>query len=279
METKLNRLRTMLAGLGPEGVCAAFSGGTDSSLLLTVLSELRAQTPFPLLAVIFTTAFQTAEETLSAQSLAEELGVPTETVSFDVLSDPVLRMNPPDRCYHCKRRLFSEMKRIADARALKHLVDGTNADDTKVYRPGRKALEELGVLSPLAICGFTKDEVRSAARELLVPTAEKPSSPCLATRFPYGTELTDEALRRVEHGETYLHNLGLGTVRLRVHGPCARLETDEEGFRTVAERRAKIASELRRIGFAYTALDLEGFRSGSMDEPLPADGKEKPAGA
>ena len=279
METKLNQLRTMLAGLAPEGVCAAFSGGTDSSLLLTVLSELRMQTPFPLLAVIFTTAFQTAEETVSAQSLAEELGVPVETVSFDVLSDPVLRTNPKDRCYHCKHRLFAEMKRIADARGLKHLMDGTNADDTKVYRPGRKALEELGVLSPLAICGFTKDEVRSAARELLIPTAEKPSSPCLATRFPYGTELTDEALRRVEHGETYLHNLGLGTVRLRVQGSCARLETDEEGFRTVAERRDKIACELRRIGFAYAALDLEGFRSGSMDEPPPADGKEKPAGA
>ena len=279
METKLNQLRTMLAGLGPEGICAAFSGGTDSSLLLTVLCELRAQTPFPLLAVIFTTAFQTAEETVSAESLAAELGVQTETVSYDVLADPVLRTNPKDRCYHCKRRLFAEMKRIADACGLKYLMDGTNADDTKVYRPGRKALEELGVLSPLAICGFTKDEVRSAARELLVPTAGKPSSPCLATRFPYGTELTDEALRRVEHGETYLHNLGLGTVRLRVHGACARLETDEGGFRTVAEHRAKIALELRRIGFAYAALDLEGFRSGSMDEPLPDDGKEKPAGA
>ena len=279
METKLNRLRTMLAGLAPDGICAAFSGGTDSSLLLTVLSELRAQTPYPLLAVIFTTAFQTAEETLSAQSLSEELGVPAETVSSDVLSDPVLRMNPADRCYHCKRRLFAEMRRIADARGLKHLMDGTNADDTKVYRPGRKALEELGVLSPLATCGFTKDEVRATARELLVPTAEKPSSPCLATRFPYGTELTDEALRRVERGEAYLHNLGLGTVRLRVHGPCARLETDEEGFRTVSERRAAIAGELRRIGFAYAALDLEGFRSGSMDESLPVDGKEKPAGA
>ena len=279
METKLIQLRTMLAGLGPDGICAAFSGGTDSSLLLTVLSELRAQAPYPLLAVIFTTAFQTAEETVSAQSLADELGVPVETVSFDVLADPVLRTNPKDRCYHCKRRLFTEMKRIADARGLKHLMDGTNADDTKVYRPGRKALEELGVLSPLAICGFTKDEVRRAARELLVPTAEKPSSPCLATRFPYGTELTDEALRRVEHGETYLRNIGLGTVRLRVHGACARLETDVEGFRTVAEHRDRIASELRRIGFAYAALDLEGFRSGSMDEPPPAEDKEKPAGA
>ncbi|MDD6337367.1 MAG: ATP-dependent sacrificial sulfur transferase LarE [Lentisphaeria bacterium] len=279
MKTKLNQLRTMLSGLAPEGICAAFSGGTDSSLLLTVLSELQAQTPYPLLAVIFTTTFQTAEETVSAQSLAEELAVPVETVPYDVLADPVLRRNPKDRCYQCKRRLFAEMKRIAEARGLKHLMDGTNADDTKVYRPGRKALEELGVLSPLAICGFTKDEVRSAARELLVPTAEKPSSPCLATRFPYGTELTDDALRRVERGETYLRNLGLGTVRLRVHGPCARLETDAEGFRTVAEHRTKIASELRRIGFGYAALDLEGFRSGSMDEPQPADGKEKPAGA
>ena len=279
MKTKLNDLRTMLSGLSGDGICAAFSGGADSALLLTVLSELRTQSPYPLLAVVFTTAFQTEEETRSALALASELGVPTETATFNVLSDPVLRQNPADRCYHCKRRLFTEMKRIAEAHGLKHLMDGTNADDTKVYRPGRKALEELGVLSPLAICGFTKEEIRSASRELLIPTADKPSSPCLATRFPYGTALTDEALRRVERGEGYLRGLGLGTVRLRVHGPCARLETDPEGFRTVCDRRYEIGFELRRIGFAYASLDLEGFRSGSMDEPLTDDGKEKPAGA
>ena len=279
MKTKLSNLRAMLSGLSGDGICAAFSGGTDSTLLLTVLSELRSQSSYPLLAVVFTTAFQTAEETDSALSLAAALGVPTETVTYDVLSDPVLRTNPPDRCYHCKRRLFSEMKRIAEGRGLKHLVDGTNADDTKVYRPGRKALEELGVLSPLALCGFTKEEVRSAARELLIPVADKPSSPCLATRFPYGSEMTDEALRRVERAEGYLKRLGLKTVRLRVHGPCARLETDEEGFKTVSGKRFEIGFELRSLGFAYSALDLEGFRSGSMDEPLSAQKKEKPAGA
>ena len=277
MKTKLNELRAMLSGLSCDGICTAFSGGTDSSLLLTVLSELRVQSPFPLLAVIFTTAFQTAEETRSAQALAAELGVPAEVVTFDVLSDPVIRMNPADRCYHCKRRLFTEMRRIAEARGLKYLTDGTNADDTKVYRPGRKALEELGVVSPLASCGFTKEDVRSAARELLVPTADKPSSPCLATRFPYGTELTDEALRRVERGEEYLRGIGLRTVRLRVHGPCARLETDREGYRLVSEKRFEIGFELRDLGFAYSALDLEGFRSGSMDEPLVTE-TEKPAG-
>ena len=269
MKDKLSELRRMLEDLSADGVCAAFSGGVDSSLLLTVLSEISARKQFPLLAVVFATAFHTAEETASAMKQAEELGVPAELVERDVLSDPVLRGNPKDRCYHCKRALFSEMKRIAEAHGIRNLVDGTNADDTKVYRPGRKALEELGVLSPLALCGFTKDEIRAAARELLVPVADKPSMPCLATRFPYGTPLTDDALRKVERGEAYLHEIGLNVVRLRVHGNVARIETDTDGFELAAARRFEIAFELRRLGFPYASLDLEGFRSGSMDESLP----------
>ena len=269
MENKLNELRRMLDELSSGGVCEAFSGGVDSALLLTVLSELRARKPFPLLAVVFSTAFHTAEETASAVKQAEELGVPVELVERDVLSDPVLRQNPKDRCYHCKRSLFSEMKRIAAARGIGNLVDGTNADDTRVYRPGRKALGELGVLSPLALCGFTKDEIRAAARELLIPVADKPSAPCLATRFPYGTAMTEEALRNVERGEECLRGFGLKVVRLRVHGDVARIETDAEGYELASARRFEIAFALRReAGFAYVTLDVEGFRSGSMDEPL-----------
>lgn len=269
MENKLNELRRMLEELSSGGVCEAFSGGVDSALLLTVLSELRARKPFPLLAVVFATAFHTADETASAVKQAEELGVPVELVERDVLSDPVLRQNPKDRCYHCKRSLFSEMKRIAADRGIGNLVDGTNADDMRTYRPGRKALEELGVLSPLALCGFTKDEIRAAARELLIPVADKPSMPCLATRFPYGTAMTDEALRNVERGEECLRGFGLKVVRLRVHGDVARIETDAEGFELASARRFEIAFALRReAGFAYVALDMEGFRSGSMDEPL-----------
>jgi len=270
MKDKLNELRRMLENLSADGVCAAFSGGVDSSLLLTVLSEIYARKPFPLLAVVFATAFHTAEETASAMKQAEELGVPAERVERDVLSDPVLRENPKDRCYHCKRSLFSEMKRIAEAHGIRNLVDGTNADDMQVYRPGRKALEELGVLSPLAVCGFTKDEIRAAARELLIPVADKPSTPCLATRFPYGTVLTDEALRRVERGEAVLREFGLKVVRLRVHGDVARIETDPDGFELASARRFEIAFALRKEGFPYVTLDLEGFRSGSMDEPLLA---------
>ena len=268
MKSKLNGLRRMLEDLSADGVCAAFSGGVDSALLLTVLSEIYARKPFPLLAVVFATAFHTAEETASAMKQAEELGVPAKLVERDVLSDPVLRENPKDRCYHCKRALFSEMKRIAEARGIRTLVDGTNADDTRVYRPGRKALEELGVLSPLALCGFTKDEIRAAARELLIPVADKPSTPCLATRFPYGSALTDDALRRVERGEAVLREFGLKVVRLRVHGDVARIETDAEGFELAAANRFEIAFALRKEGFPYVALDMEGFRSGSMDEPL-----------
>jgi len=275
MKNKLNELRQMLGRLGEDGgVCAAFSGGVDSALLLTVLSELHERKAFPLLAVVFSTAFHTADETASAMKLAEELGVPAELVERDVLSDPVLRENPEDRCYHCKRTLFSEMKRIAAGHGIRNLVDGTNADDTQVYRPGRKALEELGVLSPLALCGFTKAEIRAAARELLVPVADKPSTPCLATRFPYGTVMTDEALRNVERGEDCLRGFGMKVVRLRLHGNVARIETDAEGFELASARRFEIAFALRQIGFPYAALDMEGFRSGSMDEPLLMNAKK-----
>ena len=264
----------MLEDLSSGGVCEAFSGGVDSALLLTVLSELRARKPFPLLAVTFSTAFHTADEIASAVKQAEELGVPVELVEQDVLSDPVLRRNPKERCYLCKRRLFSEMKRIAASRGIENLVDGTNADDTQVYRPGRKALEELGVLSPLALCGFTKDEIRAAARELLIPVADKPSTPCLATRFPYGTEMTEDALRNVERGEAILRDFGMKVVRLRAHGGVARIETDAEGFELASAKRFEIAFALRKeAGFSYVALDLEGFRSGSMDEPLLNRGK------
>ena len=268
MKNKLNELRQMLEELSADGVCAAFSGGVDSTLLLTVLSEICARKAFPLLAVVFSTAFHTAEETADAMRQAAELGVPAELVKRDVLSDPVLRGNPKDRCYHCKRTLFSEMKRIADARGIRNLVDGTNADDTQVYRPGRKALEELGVLSPLALCGFTKSEIRAAARELLIPVADKPSTPCLATRFPYGTVMTDEALRRVERGEAVLREFGMNVVRLRLHGDVARIETDPAGFELASAKRFEIAFALRQAGFPYAAIDLEGFRSGSMDEPF-----------
>ena len=268
MKNKLNELRRLLEELSADGICEAFSGGVDSALLLTVLSEIHARNPFPLLAVVFATPFHTAEETASAMKQAEELGVPAELVERDVLSDPVLRENPKDRCYHCKHNLFTEMKRIAEAHGIKNLMDGTNADDTRAYRPGRKALEELGVLSPLAACGFTKDEIRAAARELLIPVADKPSTPCLATRFPYGTAMTDEALRRVERGEAVLREFGLKVVRLRVHGNVARIETDPEGFELAVAKRFEIAFALRGEGFPYASLDLEGFRSGSMDEPF-----------
>ena len=130
------------------------------------------------------------------------------------------------------------------------------------------------MLSPLALCGFTKDEIRAAARDLLIPVAGKPSTPCLATRFPYGTTMTEEALRRVERGEACLRDFGLKVVRLRVHGGVARIETDAEGFELVAAKRFEIAFALRKEGFPYAALDLEGFRSGSMDEPFLLKTKE-----
>ena len=252
------------------GVALAFSGGVDSTLLLHALLRQQKHAFFPLAAYYFHTPLHTEEETQAAIRTAKEAGAELVEMRFNPLELPVLRFNPKERCYHCKGRLFSQMKEDADARGLRVIMDGTHADDHKQYRPGLRALRELGVLSPLAAAGMSKAEVRALAAAWGLPCSQKPSAPCLATRFDYGAELTAEAVRRVEAGEAVLHRLYPNrSLRLRVHGDLARLELPTELLPQAAVDADGLVRELRALGFRHITLDLQGFRSGSMDEPLP----------
>ena len=254
---RIDELKRNLRLLAPHGIALAFSGGVDSTFLLSVLKELHDETPFPLLALTMHTVFQPDDETEAAKRQTAEFGVEAEVFTCDPLALPEVRSNPPDRCCWCKRKIFRTFLDVCRARRIAHLLDGTNADDGHAYRPGRRALKELGVLSPLASLGFTKQEIRELSAERGLPTATKPSMPCLATRFEYGAELTPERIAQVGRGEAFLRTLLPETadLRLRVQG----------------QNRAAIAETLHGLGFEFVTLDLEGYRSGCYDKNLTTE--------
>lgn len=262
---KQEKLAVYLRDIGRHGVLLALSGGVDSALLLDMLAEAAAEEGFPLRAATFSSPLQPETDASAARELAERHGVPHRVVRIDLLADPILRQNPRDRCYLCKKRLFETLKKIAAEENLGLIADGTNADDLGQYRPGLRALRELNIISPLAELGMTKAEIRALAERRGVPVAHRPSSPCLATRLPYGDELTAEILGQIDAGERFLKSAGFDVVRLRRHGSVARVEIPEKDFARFLEQRAGIAAELKRQGFSHVTLDLEGFRSGSMD--------------
>jgi len=185
------------------------------------------------------------------------------------LADPSFAANTSDRCYHCKIELFGLLSRIAEVEGLDHVADGSNVDDLSDHRPGRRAAAELNVVSPLAEVGMTKSDIRELACELGLPNWDKPSMACLASRFPYGERITDEGLARVANAEMALKALGLGQFRVRAHGPVARIEVAPETLDDAWSRRHEVARVVRDAGFAYASLDLEGYRTGSMNELLP----------
>ena len=270
LQNKYAELRRMLRELGD--VAVAFSGGCDSTLLAKVAHDELGER---MMAV--TLAGRAAPERVlrDAAAWAQTEGIRHELVSFDELSIPEFAANTPDRCYHCKKALFSAMAQRAALAGFTTLADGTNVDDEGDYRPGMRALAELGVVSPLRLAGFTKAEVRELSRELELPTWNLPAAACLASRFAYGEPITAEKLARVERAEDYLHGLGLGQLRVRAHGSAgelARIEVDAEHIAGLAEpdQREAVVSELRALGFTYVCLDLTGFRSGAMNETLRA---------
>lgn len=266
METRLAEfLRSHCTG----GVALAFSGGVDSALLLHALIRLRREKDFPLAAFFFRTPFQTSQESQESLSLATQEGCEYEQIDINPLHLPELRKNPPERCYICKRALFTALVARARERGLGAVMDGTNADDLKQYRPGLRALRELGVMSPLAETGMSKGDVRALARRWGLPCASRPSAPCLATRFEYGAALTPEKLERAARGEEMLHRFFPDEpLRLRAHGELARIELPLHLLPRAAQQAEAISSSLREIGFSYVTLDLEGLRSGSMDISL-----------
>lgn len=262
------RLTETLNEFRNTGAYLAFSGGVDSALLLALC--VREQ--IPVTAVTFQTTLHPRCDLENAQAVAQKLGVRHVVLEIDEMTVPEILKNPPDRCYHCKKHLFRTLRDLAAAEGCPIVLDGTNADDLTQYRPGLRALRELGIRSPLAECGVTKTEVRTMAAELGLPTASRPSSPCLATRLPYYTRITPELLRKIEAGEDFLKGLGFPVVRLRTHpekdGLLARIEIPPEQFPALLARQEEVSAFLREQGFARVTLDLEGFRSGSYDRGL-----------
>lgn len=248
------------------GVALAYSGGIDSAVLLAALATLRHESDFPCVALTLSTPLQRCAEVDEARVLAEGLGVPWQKVEANPLAEPAVATNAPDRCYACKRLIMARLREVAQGFTL--LIDGTNADDRRATnRPGLRALDELGVRSPLVELGLTKATVRALARELDLPAPDRPATPCLATRFPYGTPLTEARLRRIETAENCLRALlpTIRDLRLRDHGDLARIEVPAADFPLVLDRREAILTALRPLGYRFVTLDLASFRSGSFD--------------
>lgn len=265
VEKKLVHLKEVLSSL--ESACVAFSGGVDSTFLLSMAKEVLGNN---VIAVTATSPTYPEHELKEARALAESLNVRHIVISSNELEIPGFSENRPDRCYYCKNDLFGKLREVADALALRHIVDGSNYDDVKDYRPGRKAAGERGVRSPLIEAKLTKDNIRFISHRRGLKTWNKPSLACLSSRIPYGVTITEEKLRKIEAAEQQLKNLGFTQFRVRYHDSIARLEfiSEEMGLLSNFELRKKISSALKIVGFKYVTVDLEGYRSGSMNEVL-----------
>jgi len=249
---------------GVDRACVALSGGVDSSLVLAV--AVRALGPTRVVAFTAGSPTFPDEELAVAKAVAEDLGVVHVVAATHELDDPRVVANSRERCYHCKAGLLDEMARVAAKHGCTVLVDGANADDTGDHRPGTRAAEERGVLRPLLAGGVGKAEVRRLARALALPTWDAPQQACLASRIPYGEPITVAKLAAVAAAEAALHGLGFRQCRVRHHGVVARVEVEAKEFERAVVLREDLARAVHGAGFAYVALDLDGFRSGSMNE-------------
>ncbi len=265
MKDKYIELKQYISKFVEEGLCIAFSGGVDSSLILKVASDISKNLHKKIYAVTFDTKLHPVSDIAISKRVAEEMGVDHEVIELNEFNNKDILKNPINRCYLCKRYLFETLLEFAKDNNVKHVLDGTNADDLKVYRPGVKALSELGIISPLADLGITKEEVRKMAVNLNISVAERPSTPCMATRLPYNTEIDFELLKKIEKSEEFIKSLGFNVVRVRVHDDIVRIEVNKEDFIRLVEDSNIIIKYLKDLGFTYITLDIEGFRSGSMD--------------
>lgn len=260
LDEKIGRLSEYVHSLGC--VAVAFSGGVDSAFLLHVAFEALGS---HCVAVTVSSVFVPESEQNAAASFCRSLGVRQFVLDFKPLDIPLIAENPKNRCYACKKSMFTLVQAAATQNGFGVVIDGTNVDDESDFRPGLAALRELGVKSPLAECGFTKEDIRSASKIRSLPEWNKPSAACLASRFAYGEPLTAENLRHVEKAESFLHGIGLSQLRVRVHKNLARIETLPCEAEIIFARKDDVHSALRKLGFDFVTLDLGGFKSGSMN--------------
>ena len=254
----------------------AFSGGVDSTLLLRVCRDVLGRQN--IVAVTGVSPTYTAEELRTARRVARGLGVEHVLIETDELACEAFAANPADRCYHCKGELFDSILALAAARGIETVYDATNTDDLSDYRPGRRATEERGVTSPLLLAGLAKKDVRRLSKKLGLSSWDKPANPCLASRVPYGTPITLETLDRIRAGEKFIRGLGFAVVRLRHHDRLARIEVPAADFARLMKPATarRIAAKLRSLGYLWIALDIEGFRTGSLNRAVAEDTAKKP---
>ena len=266
LEAKRQKLIDLFREMG--GGVIGFSGGVDSTFLFAVAARVLGERA---LAVTVTSEIHAEWELREAKELAAEIGGRHRVITVRALDIPGFADNPEDRCYHCKIGVFGELRAVAEEERLPYVADGSNVDDRSDYRPGRAALKELGVKSPMEEAGLCKADIRELSKAMELPTWNKPSFACLASRFPYGTPITRENLTVVGSAEEALRDLGLRTLRVRHHGDVARLELGPEEFgRVIDGLREEVVRRVKEAGYTYVALDLQGYRTGAMNEALKA---------
>jgi uncharacterized protein len=266
LQQKSLQLQNTLAGF--KKVLIAFSGGVDSTFLLKVAIDTLGKDN--VLACIAVSPSLSEYQHQQAQTLAKQFDIRLEELPLDELQDPAYLANKADRCFHCKSRLYKLLTDKAKQEGIRHVICGSNFDDKSDYRPGHHAAEVFGILSPMMDIGLTKQEIRQLSQQMNLPTADLPASPCLASRVAYGMEITEEKLAQVEKAEDFLRKLGFVEFRVRHHGDIARIEMAAKEFTKITPDpiRKQIADQLKSLGFKYITLDLQGFRSGSLNEML-----------
>ena len=264
-EQKLNKLKEYIKDLG--SLAVGFSGGVDSAFLLSVTFEVLGERAIAVTAV---NSAMPEREMNEAKAFCKERGIRQMIVSVDPLKIDEFRYNAPDRCYHCKKAIFSQIISTALENGVEYVAEGSNTDDLGDYRPGLKAVEELTVKSPLREACLSKSEIRLLSEAMGLPTWDKPSYACLASRSVYGEEITEEKLRMIDGAEQFLTELGFVQMRVRLHGNIARIEVPEKDISRLAkdEIRKKVYDKFKKLGFMFVTLDMRGYKTGSMNELL-----------